>query len=162
MTEPLLLPVSSVAPLTSHVRGHGTAGVETGAILLAPIGTETITTIALAGTNGVVRRQDLFVMNMRVIDAIFSYAEQLGLQARVHLHSHRGGAFLSDTDRAGGIRVPGFIAAVLPTYRNPPSDPKRWGWWSFSGTDWNSRSPAELVRDLPTTIITADAEGIRA
>ncbi|WP_440305313.1 hypothetical protein [Jatrophihabitans sp.] len=49
------------------------------------------------------------------------------MQAVAHLHSHQHHAFLSAIDRVGTIRVPGFIASVIPSFAAPPLDPADWG-----------------------------------
>lgn len=161
MMTPLLLPANGVTALVAHIRTHGRQGVETGAVLLTAPGDATVATVALPGTLGVIRAPDRFILTMPVIDALFTYAEQHALQARVHVHSHGGAAFLSRTDRAGCLRMPGFVAAVVPTFRTPPLDPALWGWWSFADGDWHEHPAGTVYPSCPATVVTFDAEGVR-
>lgn len=157
----LRLSDDGVETLIGDVRHHGARGVETGAMLLTAAGDPTVTTIALVGISGVIRERGLFVLTMPVIDALFSYAEQHDLQVRAQLHSHEHDAFLSPTDRAGGIRMRGFVAAVVPTFRAPPRDPGQWGWWSFASGDWATCAAGEIASAGPTSVVTVDADGVR-
>jgi proteasome lid subunit RPN8/RPN11 len=161
MNPGLRLPADGAQALVDHVRVYGRQGVETGAMLLTAPGDTLVTTVAIAGTTGVIRKPGLFVLTMPVIEVLFSYAEQQGLQARAQVHSHGGNAFLSRTDREGGIRMPGFIAAVVPTFRTPPPDPRQWGWWAFTDGDWCTNPPGELDEARQACIITVDADGVR-
>ena len=91
---------------------------------------------------------------------LFDHAEDNDLQVRAQVHSHMFEAFMSPTDKAGNIRMQGFIAAVTPTFAAPSSDVAVWGWWVFDGADWIETRPATVAADLNTKVITFDADGV--
>jgi hypothetical protein len=94
-----------------------------------------------------------------VIDRLFSYAEDHKLVVRSLVHSHEHDAFMSKTDREGTIRVPGFVAAIIPTFHQPPADPGSWGWWAWAGGAWAESAAAETI-DGAVTVVVADAHGV--
>ena len=156
----LSLPQDAIEPLIEHVSSFGRGEVETGALLMCDPGSSDVRTIALAGDRGVTRRYGLFVLSMQVIDSAFSYAEDHGLQVRAQVHSHAGDAFLSRTDKHGNLNMEGFIAAVIPNFRNPPHDPTSWGWWTFGAKTWRPSEPAWTDKKLSSAaIVTVDADG---
>lgn len=156
----LLLPDGAIEPLIEHVSDYGRTDVETGALLMCDLRSNAVRAVAMTGDHGVTRKYGLFVLSMRVIDSAFSYAEGHGLQVRAQVHSHAGAAFLSPTDKGGNLNMQGFIAAVIPHFRRPPSDPASWGWWTFDDGAWRASEAACTDRTLPSaTIVTVDAEG---
>lgn len=161
MKPPLELPRAAVDAIADDVTNYGGLRLETGALLLAKLGDTTVTTVAIAGTAGVIRGYGRFVLTVPVIDQLFTYAETHGLQVVAHVHSHGRGSFLSPIDRTGIIRMTGFIAAVIPTFATPPRDPSRWGWWTFRDGDWHDHAPAVMTKNGPVRILTVDADGVR-
>lgn len=161
MSGPLQIPAGGVATILADVQTWGSTGVETGALLLTPPGQPSVRVVALAGTRGVIRRAGLFVLTHGVIDTLFTYAEDRGLQARAQVHSHAGRAFLSETDRRGNIRLPGFVAVVVPTFRAPAANLEEWGWWTFDDGDWQPSKAGQVDHASTAAVITVDAEGIR-
>jgi hypothetical protein len=156
----LSLPDGAIEPLIEHVSSYGLNGVETGALLMCDRRSSDLRAIALAGDLGVTRRYGLFILSMQVIDRAFSYAEDHGLQVRAQVHSHAGDAFLSPTDKCGNLNMEGFIAAVIPNFRNPAHDPTSWGWWTFGAKAWRPSEPARTDKRLSSaTILTVDADG---
>lgn len=155
----LHLGADAVEAMVTDVARYGALGVETGSLLLTPLGDPTVTVLALAGTAGIERHPDLLVFSSAALNPLFSYAEDNGLQLRAHVHSHMHDAFLSHTDKTGNIRMPGFIASVIPTFATPAQDPATWGWWTFDGGDWTPSEPA-IMTTHTTEVITFDADGI--
>jgi proteasome lid subunit RPN8/RPN11 len=161
MNGHLRIPPRGVSAIVADVRTWGSYGLETGAVLLTSPGDDAVGVVALAGTSGVIRRPGLFVLTHKVIDTLFTYAEDRGLQARAQVHSHRGRAFLSKTDREGNIRLPGFIASVVPRFQAPSDRLEDWGWWTFARGDWEPTACGQVDHDAAdATVVTVDAEGI--
>ncbi|WP_392544213.1 hypothetical protein [Oryzobacter telluris] len=158
MTQ-LHLGTDAVARLTADVARYGSRGVETGALLLTPIDDVAVSVIALAGAAGIERHPGLLRFSTSVLSPLFSYAEENELQLRAQVHSHKFDAFLSPTDKAGNIRMVGFIACVIPNFATPSPDPSAWGWWTFGGQHWTPSASA-VETDASTKVITFDAEGI--
>lgn len=157
---PLHLGVDAVDTIVAEVARYGALGVETGALLLTPHGEPAVSVVALAGTAGIDRRRGLLVFSSAALNPLFSYAEDHDLQLRAQVHSHMYDAFLSPTDKAGNIRMPGFIASVVPNFATPDADPTVWGWWTFNGSDWIPTEPAS-VSTHATKSVTFDADGVR-
>ncbi|MFG1955580.1 hypothetical protein [Micromonospora sp. NPDC048830] len=162
MSQPnLIVPMPAVTRLCADIRRYGRAGVETGGLLLTKPGDSTVSLVAVAGTTGIVRKHGLFCITRPAFDAIFTWAEDNELQVRAMVHSHAKEAFLSQTDREGGLRVKGFHSAVVPMFGNPPEDLGRWRWWTFT-SDW---TPTEAPRCDPaacTDSVVFDGDGVRA
>lgn len=156
----LHLAVDAVDTLVGDVARYGALGVETGALLLTGPGDPTVTVLALAGTTGIDRHPGLLAFSSAALNPLFAYAEDNNLQLRAQLHSHMHEAFLSRTDRNGNIRMPGFIASVIPNFATPPCDPATWGWWTFENGDWLPIEPA-AVTNQTTKVVTFDADGVR-
>lgn len=156
----LQISVNAVETIVDDVRRYGGHEVETGALLLTPRGESAVSVLALAGEAGVTRDRGLFVLSAAALNPLFNYAEDNGLQVRAQVHSHMFKAFLSPTDKAGNIRMQGFIAAVIPTFAAPASNVTVWGWWTFDGTDWIVTSPATVAADLEAKVVTFDADGV--
>lgn len=159
MTQ-LHLGADAADTIVADVARYGALGVETGALLLTSHGEETVTVVALAGTAGIDRRPGLLIFSSAALNPLFSYAEDHDLQLRAQVHSHMYEAFLSPTDKAGNIRMAGFIASVVPNFANPDANPTAWGWWTFDGADWTPTEPA-LVSGQGTKFVTFDADGVR-
>jgi len=161
MTLPQLhLGTHAIETMVDDVRQYGGLGVETGSLLLTPRGEPTVSVLALAGEAGVTRHRGLFVLSAAALNPLFDYAEDRDLQVRAQVHSHMFEAFLSPTDKAGNIRMHGFIAAVIPTFATPSSDVAVWAWWVFDDAEWVETRPATVAANLKTTVITFDADGV--
>ena len=137
--------------LLDDVRTWGARGAETGGFLLAAPN-QAISILALAGTAGIMRRKDVFGVSPRALARLFSWAGDRGLHVAALAHSHRGPAFLSNTDLRHGFSVRGFTTTVVPYFAAPPQDPRRWGWWRCDG-EWRKA-------DAPR-VIAGDAAAIR-
>ncbi len=127
----------AVELLLDEVEAYGAIPAETGAFLLgredAP---DELFAVAVPGTDGVVRRGDLFEVSAESVAGLFDLATERGLVIRAQLHSHRRGAFLSPTDLEHGFNVEGFVTCVVPRYSDPPREPAHWGWWRFESGTW--------------------------
>lgn len=156
----LLLGADAVDVLVGDVARYGALGLETGALLLTPPGDPAVTVLALAGIADIDRHGRLLVLSSAALGPLFAYAEDNNLQLRAQVHSHMREAFLSHTDKTGNIRMPGFIASVIPNFATPPRNPANWGWWTFKDGDWAPIEPA-AVKTQATKVITFDAEGVR-
>jgi hypothetical protein len=142
------------------VRQHGQRDRETGALLLTAPGSDEVAVVALPADTGILRRPDLFTITRPAFNSLFTYTEDADLQVRAMIHSHRGAAFLSATDRTHGLNLRGFISAVIPNYAFPPGRPDHWGWWRFNDS-WIPTVPATFEESLPAPkIIRFDAEAV--
>jgi proteasome lid subunit RPN8/RPN11 len=160
-TKKLVMPVGAVGLLLQEIRRYGLAGQETGALVLTGQADMQVLVVAIAGTTGIVRRPGLFTVSAVAYDRLFTFAEERSYRVRAMIHSHPEKAFLSRTDRAYSLRVPGFISAVIPTYVAPPADPASWGWWRFE-QDWVSCTPPVVDPALtPVRTVVFDEEGVR-
>jgi hypothetical protein len=66
---------------------------------------------------------------------------------------------MSKTDKEGTIRVPGFIAAIIPDFNDPPADPAAWGWWTWSALAWNTSAPGRLTSET-VELVRCDRSGV--
>jgi len=163
MNEPnLTMPMGAATLLSAEIRRYGQAGVETGGLLLAKTGSTLVSAVAVAGTVGIIRGYGLFAITRPAFDAIFTWAEDNELQVRAMVHSHANEAFLSRTDREGGLRVTGFLSAVVPNFADPPLEPAAWRWWTYA----SSWTPAPAARIDPTARcahnVVFDGDGVYA
>lgn len=160
-TRNFVLPAGAVAPVLEEVRRHGLADQETGVLLLTGQSDAHVLVVAVAGTAGIVRAPGLFTVSAVAYDRLFTFAEERSYRVRAMIHSHPEEAFLSRTDRAYSLRVPGFVSAVVPTYAAPPADPGSWGWWRFA-QDWlPCAAPVVDPALLPSYTVVFDEEGVR-
>jgi len=158
----LIVPVAAAVRLCDDIRRYGQLDLETGGFFLAKPGSAVTTVVAIAGTAGIIRGYGLFAITRPAFDAIFTWAEDRGLQVRAMVHSHAEEAFLSRTDREGGLRVKGFISAVVPAFADPPPDPSAWRWWIYT-SGWTPIPPP--VTDMTarcTDAVVFDGDGVRA
>jgi hypothetical protein len=156
----LELPAGAGRVIASDVGRYGALGVETGGFLLALTGTGSVSTVAFAGTRGITRHRLRLQISEIALDQLFGFAEQHSSWVPAQFHSHAGKAFLSQTDREYGLRVPGFISAVIPEFTEPPEHPDAWTWWRFDGPDWNETSrPQAGSGDVRQVIF--DEDGVR-
>ncbi len=158
----LIVPSVVAARLCDDVGRYGQNGVETGGFLLTKPGSDMTHVVALAGAVGIIRQYGLFVITRPAFDAVFTWAEENDLRVRALVHSHAKEAFLSPTDRRGGLLVNGFASAVIPNFADPPRDPAAWRWWVYA-SDWIPASPP-LTEDTATKadIVIFDGDGVRA
>lgn len=157
--------IPSAAAMIVHaaVTEYGRLDVETGCFLLAPTGSSTVSTVALAGVRGIVRRPDHLAISRRAISQLFRYATANDLTIVAQLHSHRKGAFLSATDLQYGYSVEGFTTSVIPFYQHPPFSPADWGWWRYEDGSWMISEPFGLDDDAPASApIMFDEDGVHA
>jgi proteasome lid subunit RPN8/RPN11 len=154
------VPAAAGPAIADEVRRYGALDVETGGFLLAPEGTGSVCTVAFAGTSGIIRRRLQLQISEIALDQLFAFAGEEGCWVPAQFHSHVGEAFLSKTDRERGLRVPGFISAVIPGFTDPPACPGTWTWWRFDGTGWHPvGSPRAGHRDLRQ--VSFDEDGVR-
>jgi hypothetical protein len=154
------VPAEAGPAIADEVRRYGALDVETGGFLLAPEGTATVCTVAFAGTSGITRRRLQLQISEIALDQLFAYVGKQACWVPAQFHSHAEEAILSRTDREHGLRVPGFISAVIPRFADPPASPDTWTWWRFDGTGWQPvGSPRAGHRDLRQVIF--DEDGIR-
>jgi hypothetical protein len=147
----------------ADVTKHGADDVETGCFLLAPAGTNAVTTVALAGSRGINRRPDHLSISRKSVSQLFRYATLKDLTIIAQLHSHRERAFLSGTDLKHGYSVEGFTTAVIPYYQDPPFSPSDWGWWRYENGRWQITEPFELDAEAAVSPpIVFDEDGVHA
>jgi hypothetical protein len=149
----LRIPVTMAEQIAAEATTCGQRGGETGGFLLAPAGSrEGASVLALAGEIGVERRRDLFRISGIALAALFEWADDHDLAIAAQWHSHRLGAFLSETDLAYGFNVPGFRSAVVPNYLRASADPAEWGWWRYHEGSWQT-TPAPTPVETPCSSI---------
>lgn len=146
--------------IAAETARFGALGVETGGFLLSAAGSDEPSVVALAGERGITRHPRLLEISALALDRLFRFADAERLRVRVQFHSHRDEAFLSVTDKELGLRVPEFISAVIPTFADPPTDPRSWGWWMFDGREWVEVAPLPLGSGLPRVAV-FDEDGTR-
>ncbi|WP_030761637.1 MULTISPECIES: hypothetical protein [unclassified Streptomyces] len=157
----LVLPAGAVDPVLQEIRRYGLADLETGALLLTGQSDMRVLVVAVAGTAGIVRGPGLFAVSAVAYDRLFTFAEERCYLVRAMVHSHPEKAFLSQTDRAYSLRVPGFFSAVVPTYTTPPTNLASWGWWRFE-RDWvPCTTPVVDPALSPVRTLVFDEEGAR-
>jgi proteasome lid subunit RPN8/RPN11 len=162
MTAAVALDVPAAAgpAIAAEVRRYGELDVETGGFLLAPEGTGSVCTVAFVGTSGIIRRRLQLQISEIALDQLFAFAGEQGCWVPAQFHSHAGGAFLSRTDREYGLRVPGFISAVIPGFADPPMSLDAWTWWRFDRGEWHTvGSPSAGGCDLRQVVF--DDDGVR-
>lgn len=162
MTAAMSLDVPAAAgpAIAAEVRRYGALDVETGGFLLGPEGTGSVCTVAFAGTSGVTRRCLQLQISEIALDQLFAYAGEQGCWVPAQFHSHAGEAFMSRTDREHGLRVPGFVSAVIPGFADPLTSLDAWTWWRFDRGEWHpAGSPSAGGCDLRQVIF--DEDGVR-
>ncbi len=155
-----VLPQAAVAAIAKDVQVYGHRGLETGGFLLLSRDADVVSTVAFAGDEGIVRQRNLFQISERALDRLFTFADDRDLWVPVQFHSHGAGAFLSLTDADHGLRAEGFTSAVIPGYRDPPTDIHQWGWWRFTAGRWGRVSGA-CVGDGLVELVRFDEVGVR-
>ncbi len=161
MTDPAI-PQGLLDPIHAEISAYGRRGRETGLFLLAPANATHISHVAFAGTRGITRRRELFAVSAGALARLFRYAREQDLTVTAQVHSHELGAFLSDCDLQHGFAVEGFTSAVIPEFKTPPRDPRRWGWWRFSAGHWQAQPPYQLRPCVSGTVLEFDEDGTRA
>lgn len=159
----LQLPTQAARAAINDSTQWGTAhNVESGGFFLTAIATSTVTAVAVAAKHGVLRRRDQFVITGPALETLSEWAEYNQLRIAAQYHSHAHGTALSPIDRAGGIRVHGFMSAVIPTFTNPDVEPDQWGWWQFDTPNWIAATPPRVTPASDLTVIRFDESGIDA
>lgn len=158
------IPASGVTAVADETATFGARRLETGGFVLVPRqspadGDCPLTVIALAGDTGIVRDRALFQISERALDRIFTFADDHDLWIPAQFHSHRAAAFLSRADQRHGLRVEGFISAVIPAYACPPRNLARWGWWRFTSGTWR-RTEAGRVCGGTLEVVRFDEVGV--
>lgn len=157
----LTVPGGAVEELVGHVGEYGRCGLETGGFFLASAADpSTITTIAVAGTKGVRRGPDRFVVSGLAVDILSEWAEENDLRIVSTVHSHAGAPRLSLIDEQSGYRVEGFASVVVPRFASPPADPSAWGWYRFARGIWRPTMHG-VTRPDPGVTVRFDEDGVR-
>jgi hypothetical protein len=156
----LIISQSGIDEVVQETRYYGEQLLETGGFLLSPTGQETISCVAVGGEAGIIRRPRLFQISEGALDRLFTFADEKGFWIPVQFHSHRFGAFLSETDAEHGLSVDGFISVILPTFADPPRDVRSWGWWQFRTGAWHSCAPASVRGADFDSVIVFDENGV--
>lgn len=157
--NPLTIVSAAIETVVADVRRFGAGNVETGGFLLAPVETETITAVALAGEIGIVRRRDLFQISDLALDRLFAYADESDLWIPAQFHSHGLVAELSRCDIEHGLAVEDFVSTIVPWYADPPVDAAAWGWWRY-GSRWTRLGPPAILPRASVTVV-FDEDGVR-
>ena len=161
--NPHRIPITIADLVHEHVIRYGSLDVETGLFLLASRGSDTVTSVALAGTRGVERHRGRFALTARAVSKLMRHLRQRDLIAAAQVHSHRGRAGLSRTDLGHGFSVEGFTSAVIPFYQRPSHDPQRWGWWRYRDGRWQPTEPLALNRSTAeVSAVVFDEDGVHA
>jgi hypothetical protein len=161
VTRPI--PIALIDALHADVRRHGRLDVETGMFLLTSPIIGAVTTLALAGTRGVIRTRGQFAVSGTALARLFAHAREQQLQVVAQVHSHRGPAFLSPVDVKHGFAVNGFTTCVIPDYRRPSRDPAAWGWWQHTTGQWRPTLPYTVGENgTITRVVIFDEDGVRA
>lgn len=155
------VPGSGVRAILDEVRSFGHQELETGGFLMMPRDETTVSTVALSGTSGIVRRHNLFQISARALDRLFTYAAAYDLWIPIQFHSHGIGAFLSHADETYGLCVEGFISVVIPYFAQPPADMSAWGWWQYTEGQWLERMAAKDA-DGEISVVSFDEDGVHA
>jgi len=156
----LIVPSRTGHVVAGEVLRYGRLGMETGGFLLAPHGTSSVSVVAFVGMSGVVRSRFRLQISDLALDQLFGFAEQQQCWIPAQFHSHADLAFLSQTDREHGLRVQGFVSAVIPDFAAPPRHVTDWSWWCFDTDDWlTTCSPSTGHGRLRQVIF--DEDGVR-
>lgn len=136
---------TAIDKMLSECRVRGVEVVETGGYLLVERGKPTVTEVAISGSKGVLRHPRLYDVSGAANEELQDWAFERGLIIAAQWHTHRFGAYMSDTDLTSGINIPGMITAIIPEFENPPTDHRAWGWWMFEEGEWRDVAPPTLV-----------------
>lgn len=149
-----------VASVAAETQFYGERSLETGGFFVAPVGSESVTGVALAGETGIVRHRRLFQITERALDRLFTYAATQDLWLPAQFHSHERMAFMSETDMQHGLRVEGFISTIIPEFAAPPLDVHAWGWWQFHAGEWRACMPPTLASGAVDFVVVFDEDGV--
>jgi hypothetical protein len=158
---PFTLPTDAVAAVTRETREYGAQLLETGGFLVARGGSDALTGVAVAGGSGIVRHRRLFQISERALDSLFTFADDGNFWIPVQFHSHQVAAFMSETDAQHGLRVEGFVSAIIPNFASPSDDVSSWGWWQFHNRDWYSCAPVAVHSAAVDLVVVFDEDGVR-
>lgn len=158
----LVMPLDMASEIVREVRSFGTMRKETGGFLLAPdTNSAELEVLALAGTAGIRRKIDLFVVSGTAIERLFTWASHERLAIRAQVHSHGRRAFLSRSDIRHGFTVEGFVTSVVPYFLDPPATPDAWGWWQCRAGRWREHEAPDLGSGT-VRVVRFDEDGVHA
>lgn len=156
----LTVPSAAAEAVVRETERFGLRVLETGGFLLAPEGTDVISAVGLAGEVGIVRRRGLFQVSELALDRLFCFADVERAWIPAQFHSHEFGDRLSPTDRDYGLRVDGFVSAIVPAFATPPTGITDWGWWRFEAGGWNRVGPP-ATGSGEVRVVVFDEDGVR-
>jgi hypothetical protein len=142
---PLTMPFAMTHAIASVARAGGAELVETGGFILGQADTSTGSVLALTGKADIGRDEHLFHVGGLALTTLFDWADDHELSVLAQWHTHRRGAFLSETDLLHGLNVPGFHTSVVPDYEQPSPDPSKWGWWTYQSGAWVPAATPKLT-----------------
>lgn len=161
---PLRLPANIVDVLLSATFAYGRHDLETGGFLLAD-SDDVVLALALTGESGVARNRGLFMVSGAVVETVCEWASEERLRVAALVHTHKGRAVMSRTDRNNGFRVDSFRSVIIPSFANPPTALTEWGWYLFKHGSWHPDRPGELIGESETPgsgrVIVVDEHGVR-
>lgn len=164
MPPPLRMPANVVDALLSATSDFGQHDMETGGFLLAD-DLDVVQAVTLAGESGVERHRGLFRVSGPVVEHVCEWAAEQTLRVAALVHSHRGRASMSRTDRNNGFRVDSFRSVIIPSFVNPPKALTEWGWYVFEQGEWHLDHPGELTDVThsagPGRVMVVDEDGVR-
>jgi hypothetical protein len=164
VSPPLRLPANILDALLAATVAFGRHDQETGGFLLAD-DQDVVRALALTGESGIERHRGLFMVSGVVVERVCEWAAGENLRVAALVHTHKGHAGMSRTDRNNGFRVDGFRSVIIPSFANPPTAPIQWGWYAFEHGDWHLDHPGELIDESDTAgsacVIVVDEDGVR-
>jgi hypothetical protein len=159
--QDLTLTAAVVDEVITETAAFGSARLETGGFLMASAGSNAVCSVAMAGDAGIVRTWNQFQISDQALDRLFSYADSNQLWLPIQFHSHQFDAGMSRTDAQHGLRVEGFISAILPTFAHPPDAVGEWNWWQFTSGRWRGCPPPVVVPAPVSLVVSFDEGGVR-
>jgi hypothetical protein len=156
--ERWLIPVAACEQTRNAVLPAGRRGNETGVFWLGErSAVSSVTAIVKPIGPGVVELPWQWSVAPEVYAAVAVWAKPRGLTllAAVHTHLSAQGPQLSHTDRTQGLKVPDALAVIVRAGGQDP-DPRRWGWFVFSGDDYRTVAGRELKARVMFTDDAAD------
>lgn len=141
----LRLPAEAVEAIVREVATWGRLGRESGVLLLASADEPLVVdAIGQPLDVGITRRRDEFAISGLALAQLFAHLDECDRVVAALIHSHGKRAFLSDVDLEHGFSVEGFVSSIVPSYADPPSEVRRWGWWIFLDGRWQDAEVPEV------------------
>jgi hypothetical protein len=128
------------------VQPAGLVGCESGVFWLGRrAGASEITVVVHPVGDGVQETPFDWRVAPEVYAAVTAWAKprSLTLLAVVHTHLSALPPRMSPTDRHQGLKTPDALAVIIPSAGAEP-DPRRWGWFVYSGDDYRPLGTAEM------------------